>query len=218
MEDLLRVSRLILKRLDVEAAERGEGAEFICASYREDLRRAIEDEEKYPDLHSALKVFINPTGHTDACTELRGIGVTTCTRACARARSVLERVARCSEPHVGDEEKTDIFIVEYRERYEEAVVEAVRDRKLMLPTRYADCTAVYLDYTLEGAREFCRQNTDYAEHDEKKLWHFAILGYHVLKGMELDMTYIEFVDWDGVPEKRGDEDAARDTTSQADKN
>ncbi len=49
-EELLRVSKLILKRLDDEAAHRlimdgKPGALFICYQYREDLRKAILEEE-----------------------------------------------------------------------------------------------------------------------------------------------------------------------------
>jgi len=40
--DLLDVCKTVLLRLDVEAAERGEDAVFICAALRGDLRAAVE--------------------------------------------------------------------------------------------------------------------------------------------------------------------------------
>jgi hypothetical protein len=44
-----------------------------------------------PDLYRALKAFINPTGHTDACMELRRYGNPVCTKQCEEARRALEK-------------------------------------------------------------------------------------------------------------------------------
>ena len=43
------------------------------------------------DLYRALKGFINPTGHTDACMEIRRFGVPNCTKQCEAARKALEK-------------------------------------------------------------------------------------------------------------------------------
>ena len=41
VSDLIEVSRAILRRLDIEAAERGQDAPFLCNAYRDILREAI---------------------------------------------------------------------------------------------------------------------------------------------------------------------------------
>lgn len=41
LKDLQDVARLILRRLDIEAAEKGENAQFICSAYRTELREAL---------------------------------------------------------------------------------------------------------------------------------------------------------------------------------
>lgn len=43
------------------------------------------------DLYRALKGFINASGHTDACMEIRRFGVPTCTKQCEAARKALEK-------------------------------------------------------------------------------------------------------------------------------
>jgi hypothetical protein len=45
MEDLLRVSKVILRRLDNEAEDLGGNAVFLCAAMRRPLREAIEKDE-----------------------------------------------------------------------------------------------------------------------------------------------------------------------------
>ena len=44
-----------------------------------------------PNLLAALKKFINPTGHTDACMEIREMGVGECTKSCRAARAAIEK-------------------------------------------------------------------------------------------------------------------------------
>jgi hypothetical protein len=44
-----------------------------------------------PDLLAAALGMLNPTGHTDACTELREFGHTNCTKPCARLREAIEK-------------------------------------------------------------------------------------------------------------------------------
>lgn len=44
-----------------------------------------------PDLLKALKRFINPTGHTDACWELKKYGARDCTKACLQAKDAIEK-------------------------------------------------------------------------------------------------------------------------------
>lgn len=41
LKDLQDIGRMILRRLDIEAAERGENAQFLCATYRTELREAL---------------------------------------------------------------------------------------------------------------------------------------------------------------------------------
>ncbi len=39
--DLHAIATLILRRLDIEAAEKGQDAQFLCAAYRDELREAL---------------------------------------------------------------------------------------------------------------------------------------------------------------------------------
>ena len=41
VKDLIDISRMILRRLDIEAAERGQDANFVCSAYRDQLREAL---------------------------------------------------------------------------------------------------------------------------------------------------------------------------------
>lgn len=47
-----------------------------------------------PEMLIALKLFINPTGHTDACMEMRSFGVEGCTASC---RAALAAIAKAED-------------------------------------------------------------------------------------------------------------------------
>lgn len=52
LRDLQDIALLILRRLDIEAAERGEGSAFPCNALREELREALRG----CDGHDARKI------------------------------------------------------------------------------------------------------------------------------------------------------------------
>ena len=41
LKDLQDIGRMILRRLDIEAAEKGQDAQFLCSAMREELREAL---------------------------------------------------------------------------------------------------------------------------------------------------------------------------------
>lgn len=47
---------------------------------------------------AALKGILNPTGHSDACMEMRAHGVRKCTKVCGRVREAIERLTGVAVP------------------------------------------------------------------------------------------------------------------------
>lgn len=83
------------RRADEEAVQRGD-LNFPGIAAPSELYENEEDgtdklRKAAPDLLAALRRFINPTGHTDACLELKRFGAKDCTKVCAEARAAIEK-------------------------------------------------------------------------------------------------------------------------------
>jgi hypothetical protein len=72
--------------------ERGDYiAAVTCRTFEDEARANGRLIAAAPTILAALLGFINPTGHTDACAELRSFGVSRCTKVCERAREAIAK-------------------------------------------------------------------------------------------------------------------------------
>lgn len=97
-----------------------------------------------------------------------------------------------------------VVLVEFRQAYSAALTALFAEKNIWPPGHYAETDTAYVARDREDALRFCRENTDYADHNADEPWHFTLLTAAVADDDPAAIRVLGHVDWHGSPIEHAD--------------